>query len=259
MILAASIDPGWDGLLLAFLMMVVVVAVAAWQGVNMIRDGLVASARATVQLLAVGLILGFVFAANTWWAVGLVLLVMTLIAGFTATRRIDKALRRLGPLFTLILAVVTAGTLLYVTQAAVGVRDVQAQYLIPIGGMILGNAMTAGTLAAGRYVDDLRDGRERIEAALSLGASPAQATRTGVQRAFIAAVTPVINAMLIVGIVKMPGIMTGQMLGGADPFIAAKYQLVVMFMLAFGDGLTALFALMAIRRTAFTKAWQPRL
>ena len=159
---ALSIDPGWGGIAAAFLMMVVVVAVAAWQGVNMIREGLVASARATVQLLAVGLILGFVFAANTWWAIGLVLLVMTLIAGYTATRRIDKAIRRLGPLFTLILAAVTAVTLIYVTQAAVGVHEVAAQYFIPIGGMILGNAMTAGTLAAGRYVDELRDGRERI-------------------------------------------------------------------------------------------------
>ena len=68
-----------------------------------------------------------------------------------------------------------------------------------------------------------------------------------------------LNAMLIVGIVKMPGIMTGQMLGGADPMIAAKYQLVVMFMLVFGDGLTALLILLAIRRLAFTRAWQPRL
>jgi putative ABC transport system permease protein len=79
------------------------------------------------------------------------------------------------------------------------------------------------------------------------------------RRAFTGAVTPVINAMLIAGIVKLPGVMTGTLLGGVEPLTAAKYQLVVMFMLVFGDGMTALLVLAAVRRRAFTRAWQPRL
>ncbi len=256
---ATVIDPGWAGLGLASLMMVAITAAAFVAGINMIRDNLIASARATVQLVVVGLILGSVFALDRWYAVIAVLALMTAVAGFTAGRRIDTAIARLGPLFTLILAAVTALTLLWVTQAAVGVDSLDARYFIPLGGMILGNAMNAGTLAAGRYVDELRQDRERVAAALSLGASPAQATRDAVRRAFVAALTPTINTMLVVGIVKLPGIMTGQMLGGAEPFVAAKYQLVVLFRIMFGDGATALLILLSVRRLAFTAAWQPRL
>jgi putative ABC transport system permease protein len=254
-----AIDPGWSGLALAAILMVAVTGAAFAVGVNMIKDNLIATARATVQLLVVGLILGYVFAFDHWYGVVGALVIMTLVASLTASQRVDKALGKLAPLFTLVLAAVTAIALIYVTQVTIGLHSVRARYLIPLGGMILGNAMTAGTLAASRFVDELRSGREVIEAALALGASPAQATRGFLRQAFLAGVTPVLNAMLIVGIVKMPGIMTGQMLGGADPMIAAKYQLVVMFMLAFGDGLTALLILLAIRRLAFTRAWQPRL
>ncbi|MCZ7607704.1 MAG: ABC transporter permease [Planctomycetota bacterium] len=256
---AQVIDPGWLGIAAASLLMLALLGVALAFGVNMVKDGLIATARATVQLLAVGLILGWVFAREQWWAVVLVLLVMTSIAGFTAGRKVNRVLKRMAPLITLILAGVTALTLLYVTQAAVGVRGFTAQYFIPIGGILLGNAMTAAVLAATRYAEDLREQREKVEAALALGASPAQATREMLRRAFTGAVTPVINAMLIAGIVKLPGVMTGTLLGGVEPLTAAKYQLVVMFMLVFGDGLTALLVLAAVRRRAFTRAMQPRL
>ena len=119
--------------------------------------------------------------------------------------------------------------------------------------------MTAAVLATTRYAEDLVEQREKVEAALALGASPAQATRAMERKAFTAAVTPVINAMLIVGIVKLPGVMVGTLLGGVEPLVAAKYQLVVMFMLVFGDGMTALAVLNIVRRRAFTSAWQPRL
>ena len=166
---------------------------------------------------------------------------------------------RVRSLLAVRVAVVTALTLIYVTQASVGVHRYTAQYFIPLGGIILGNAMTAAVLATSRYAEDMAEQREKIEAALALGASPAQATRGLASKAFMAAVTPVINAMLIVGIVKLPGVMVGTLLGGVEPLVAAKYQLVVMFMLVFGDGITAVAVLQLVRRKAFTRAWQPRL
>lgn len=255
----AVIDPGWSGLALAALLMAGVVAAAWLAGIRMVRDGLMATARATAQLVAVGAILGWVFARERWWQVALVLVAMTLIAGWTAGRRVDRVLSGMRSLFALVLGAVTAVTLLYVTRVAVGVAGPAPQYVIPLGGIILGNAMTAAVLAATRYAEELGERRERVEAALALGASPAQAGREITRRAFTAAVTPVINAMLIVGIVKLPGVMVGTLLGGVDPLTAARYQLVVMFMLVWGDGLTALIVLALVRRKAFTRAWQPRL
>jgi putative ABC transport system permease protein len=259
--MAASqvIDPGWLGLAASMLLMVIVLAVALGFGINMIKEGAVATARATVQLIAVGLLLGWIFARDHWWAICLMLAIMTAVAGFTAGRKINKVLKRTGPLITLVLAVVTALTLVYITQFAVGVHRFTAQYFIPIGGILLGNAMTAAVLAATRYAEDLKQQRDRVEAALALGASPAQATREMLNKAFTAAITPTINAMLIVGIVKLPGIMTGTLLGGVEPLVAARYQLVVLFMLIFGDGMTSLLVLAAIRKRVFTRAWQLRL
>ncbi|MHC4841820.1 MAG: ABC transporter permease [Planctomycetota bacterium] len=257
--LATVIDPGWGGLAAAAALMIVLVAVAFYSGVRLFKEGLMSSARATIQLLCVGLILGWVFAREQWWAITLILIVMTLIAGFTTGRRVNKVLKAMGPMFTLVLGGVTAITLVYITQVAVGVHEFNAQYFIPLGGMILGNAMTSAVLASTRFVEDLEERRDKIEAALALGASPKQAVQGSAGKAFFAAVTPVLNAMLIVGIVKLPGVMVGTLLGGVSPFTAAKYQLVVMFMLAFGDGITALITLAIIRRRVFTQAWQLRL
>ncbi|MGE0713551.1 MAG: iron export ABC transporter permease subunit FetB [Planctomycetota bacterium] len=260
MTLASGIlDPGWGGLLLAALLVAAVLALALATGVNLIREGLIATARTALQLLGVGLILNWVFRFDAWLAICGVLLVMTLLAGWTGSRRVEKALAGTAPALTLILTVVLATTLIYVTQLVIGIHAPSARYFIPLGGIIVGNAMTAGSLAAQRFHDELRERRAAIEAALALGATPAQATQEPLRRALAAALTPTINAMLIVGIVKLPGVMTGQMLGGSAPLEAAKYQIVVMFMLAFGDGVTALLVLRYLRRVAFNAAWQPRL
>ncbi|MEE9312548.1 MAG: iron export ABC transporter permease subunit FetB, partial [Planctomycetota bacterium] len=257
--LTTVIDPGWGGLAAAAALMVAVVVAAWYSGIRLAKEGLISSARATIQLLGIGLILGWVFAREQWWAITLILIVMTLIAGFTAGRRVNNVLKSVGPVLTLVLGGVTAITLVYITQLAVGVHEFNAQYFIPIGGMILGNAMTSAVLASTRFMEDVKERRDKIEAALALGASPKQAVQEMTSKAFFAAVTPVMNAMLIVGIVKLPGVMVGTLLGGVDPFTAAKYQLVVMFMLSFGDGVTALLTLAIIRRKIFTPAWQLRM
>ncbi|RMG14398.1 MAG: iron export ABC transporter permease subunit FetB [Planctomycetota bacterium] len=256
---APLLDPGWSGLALAGLLMLVVVVLATALGIRMLRLGLVATVRTTVQLLAVGFVLQWVFARSSWAWIAAVLALMTCVAGWTGRGRVERPLRGLGPALTLVLAGVLAVTLLYVSQLVVGARGPDPRYLIPLGGMILGNAMTAASLAAARFHDELRSGRDLVEAALGLGATPWQATAQARARAFRAALTPTVNAMLIVGIVKLPGVMTGQMLGGADPLQAAKYQIVVMFMLAFSDGVSALLVLKVLQRLAFTRAWQPRL
>jgi putative ABC transport system permease protein len=259
-LLAASIiDPGWLGLTLAALLMLALIALAFANGVNMARQGLVATARTTVQLLGIGLVLNWVFSIEAWAGVVGLLAVMALVAGQAGSGRVEGALRGTAGAMTLILMGVLTITLLYVSEVVIGLHRFDARYLIPLGGMILGNAMNAGSLAAQRFHDDLRDGREAVEAALALGATPAQATQRSFRKALQAGLTPTVNAMMIVGIVKLPGMMSGQLLGGSEPFAAAKYQIVVMFMLAFGDGLTALLMLRVVRRLAFTSAWQPKL
>ncbi len=253
------IDPGVLGLALAAALVFLMLALAALAGVRLWRLGLVATARTFVQLFAIGLVLEWVFARATWLAIMAVFAVMTLVAGATGSARVERRLRGTAPLLTLALALSLALTLTYVGGLILRIDTPAPRYLIPLGGMILGNAMTAGALAAQRLHDDMRAQRDRIETALCLGASPWQATHAITRNALIAALTPIINAMMIVGVVKLPGVMTGALLGGFEPWIAVKYQIVVMCMLAFSDGLTALGVLSVLRKRAFTRAWQPRL
>ena len=254
----SALNPGFSGIAWASLLMAALLLFAHLNRVSLLRKGLMSALRATVQLLAMGLVLDRVFAIDQALIVLGVLAIMVLVAGFTADAQIKRVVGHLSLALCAVLASVTLVILLFVTRLVLKLPELPARYAIPLGGIVLGNAMTAATLAANRYIESLSDGRARVETALSLGASPAQADLPAFSSAFMTAVTPVLNAMLIVGIVKLPGIMSGQILGGSQPWIAAQYQLVVMFMLVCGDGLTALWVLRILRGRAFSSAWQMR-
>jgi len=255
----SPLEPGISGIAWASLLMAALLLAAHLNGIALLRRGLLAATRSAVQLTAVGLVLDRVFAIDEAFLVLGILCVMVFVAGATADSQIKRVVGRLWLVLCAVLVCVTLSILLFVTHWVLQLPELSARYAIPLGGIVLGNAMTAATLAANRYFEHLSDGRARVETALSLGASPAQADLPAFTSSFLTAVTPVLNAMLIVGIVKLPGIMSGQMLGGSQPWIAAQYQLVVMFMLACGDGLTALWVLRILRRRVFSTAWQLKI
>lgn len=189
----------------------------------------IATVRAVVQLSAVGLVIGWVFQADRWYVIVGLLAVMLLVAGFTAASQISGVKWwRSGPVLSVMLGLLTGAMLLYISEAVVGVGGWSARYLIPIGGMLLGNAMTASVLSAERITADLKQRWSEVEAMVALGAGPWEASRPSFRKAVGAAMTPTVNAMMIVGVVKLPGMMTGQMLGGSAPFQAAMYQLLIL-------------------------------
>jgi putative ABC transport system permease protein len=124
--------------------------------------------------------------------------------------------------------------------------------------MILGNSLTGATLAVDRLTSEIRAHRLEIEAALSLGATARQAAEASVRAAVRAAMLPTINAMMVVGLVQLPGMMTGQILAGAPPDQAVRYQMVVMFMLSAAVALTSVIATLLAHRASFTPAQQLR-
>jgi putative ABC transport system permease protein len=132
------------------------------------------------------------------------------------------------------------------------------RYVIPLGGMILGNAMTGAALAVERFTAEVRAGRLEIETALCLGATARQAADRAVRAAIHAALVPTINGMMIVGVVQLPGMMTGQILAGAPPLQAVRYQVVVMYMLAAAAALTSMSAALLAHRACFTPDHQLR-
>ncbi len=235
---------------LAVLLVAVVVVVSARQALGLERDLVVGSVRTVVQLYVVGLILAVVFATARWYAVALILVVMTAVATQAAVARLRKPLPGGHWIAAAALTVSTAATLAYVIAVVVRVRPwYEPQYVIPIAGMILGNAMTSAALAGDRLQGDLRSRADEVETMLALGFSGREAVQPLVRASLRAAMIPTVNGMMTVGLVQLPGMMTGQILAGASPLTAIRYQIVVMFMLAVATALSSLiFVRLAVSR-----------
>ena len=139
------------------------------------------------------------------------------------------------------LTVSTAATLAYVIGVVVQVRPwYEPQYIIPIAGMILGNSMTSTAPAGERLQGELRARTAEVETRLALGFSGREAVQPLVRSALRAAMIPTVNGMMTVGLVQLPGMMTGQILAGSSPLVAIRYQIVVVFMQAAATALGSL-------------------
>ncbi len=174
---------------------------------------------------------------------------MTAVATQAAVSRLGKPLPGGGASIAgIALTVSTAATLAYIIGVVVQVRPWwEPQYIIPIAGMILGNSMTSAALAGDRLQGDLRTRADEVEARLALGFSGREAVQPMVRAALRAAMIPTVNGMMTVGLVQLPGMMTGQILAGSSPLVAIRYQMVVVFMLA---AATALGSLLFVRLAA---------
>jgi putative ABC transport system permease protein len=130
------------------------------------------------------------------------------------------------------------------------------RYLIPLAGMIIGNSMNGASLAAERLSAELYERREEIEAALCLGATARQASESSVRLAFRAALMPTMNTMAAMGIVSLPGMMTGQILSGTEPIIAVRYQIAIMCAITGAVAITSFLILVQGYRRYFSAAHQ---
>ena len=263
MIVAASAAPdsvlalGWFDLALAAALVLVAMGISAWQRLGLARGFAIGALRATVQLVAVGYVLTYLISTQRWYLVLLALLVMLVAATITAT---DRQKRGRGGLLVISGTAMLVGaglTLAYVDAVVLRLRPwYDPQYLIPLFGMIIGNAMNGAALAAERLNGEMELRRGEVEALLALGASPAHASAEAVRRALVAALMPTVNMLMVVGLVSLPGMMTGQIIAGSSPLTAVRYQIVVVFMLAGAVAVTAVVVALWYRRTFFTAAEQ---
>jgi putative ABC transport system permease protein len=248
---------GWSDLALAFALVLVAMAISAWQRLGLARGFAIGAARATVQLVAVGYVLVFLFNTRRWYLVLLVLFVMLVAATITATDRQKSGRAGLLVISGTAMLVGAGLTLAYVDAVVLRLRPwYDPQYLIPIFGMIIGNSMNGAALAAERLNSEMELRRGEVEAYLALGASPARASAEPVRRALVAAMMPTVNLLMVVGLVSLPGMMTGQVIAGSSPLTAVRYQIAVVFMLAGAVAMTSVVVALWYRRTFFTPAEQ---
>jgi putative ABC transport system permease protein len=243
--------PSWGGVAASLLLVAVAAAVAYRQRLRLTRDIVVAAARAGLQLIAAGAILLVVFRwAGLPGAAGWVT-AMILIAGQVAGRR-GMGVPRSRIAATVGVAAGTGVTLGALVIARV--IDAQATVIVPVGGMIVSAAMQAAGIALRRLREDAHAARPAIEARLCLGQSARQAFLPHQRSALRTALIPAIDATKVVGLISLPGAMTGLILAGVDPLTAIRYQIVVMYMLLAATALAALTCARLAERGLFDGA-----
>lgn len=217
----------------------------------------VASVRTVVQLLLIGLVLDWVFAVRLPWIVLALGAVMAAIAGVAAVRRTE---RRYPGIWVDALVSMWASSWLIAGVAVLGIVRPEAwwepQYAIPLLGMILGNTLNGISLGLDRLGEELVGRRIEVEALLAMGATRWEAARDRVRRAVRTGMIPIINAMTVVGIVSIPGMMTGQLLAGVEPTRAVEYQIVIMFLIASGTALGTMGVVLLGYRRLFSEGHQ---
>ena len=251
---ASPYDLGAVQLTLAASLILINGLLSLWLGLGLEKRLLVAAFRTVVQLLIMGYVLLPVFRLNLIWLVLLVALVMIVIAAWESVRRLSRTYAGIRLATFVALLVGASSSTVFGTVAIIGAEPWwQPQYFIPLLGMILGNAITGASLGLDRVLQGLEEGRTRVEVLLSMGASWWEASRPIAAEAIRTAMIPIINTMSAVGLVVIPGMMTGQILGGTPPELAARYQIMIMFLLGSATALASTIAVLISVRALFDR------
>lgn len=248
-----AIDIGYGGLAAAYLLLLLPLAAMLWLRIPLIGQTLVSVVRMTVQLLLVGFYLQFMFELDDWRLTALWLVVMIGVADISILRSSRLCVRCFaGPLF-LSLAAGTALPLFFFVALLLRLPNwMDPQYVIPIAGMILGNCLRADIVGIRTFYDSIRKSNRDYLRRLACGAGRAEAVRPYLRDAVSAALAPTVATMATIGLVSLPGMMTGVILGGSSPLVAIQYQIAIMIAIFCGTAVTVVAAILLTLRSAFT-------
>lgn len=200
------------------------------QSIGKEKEILVSALRMTVQLILMGYVLVYIFDQNRLSVTLLIFFVMVFFAIRNVFVRVKVPVnKRLRRVIMLSMVAGTSLTIFYFLLLVIHIEPwYEPRYFIPIAGMIIGNSMTGISLGTERLIGEMRAKKELIEGALMLGATPKDAVLEIIKDTFTSAIMPAINSMVGMGIIFLPGMMTGQILSGVSPLIAIEYQIAIM-------------------------------
>lgn len=246
---------GAGQLALTLVFIVVAGGVSLAYRLGLARTMLVGTVRTFAQLFLMGYALKFIFALEMGLPVVAVFAAMVAAAAHIVRGRVPERDVAFGlPVFGAMAAsYMLVATM--VTGVIVGAEPWWSpQYFLPIGGMVAGNSMNALSISLERLFSGLRTRRAEVEMKLCLGADYREASDDLMREAIRAGMIPSINAMMGVGLVSIPGMMTGQIIAGADPAVACRYQIVIMLMLVASTAVSSLIVVRLVRRLCFTSS-----
>lgn len=242
--------------ILGFVMVLFVIAIAIsiWKKIGIAKEYSIALGRGTVQLFITAGILYFLFEFKWWYLIiWIIMIAMILMGGYTSAKRagkIPRAYRITTP------SILIGGTIVLIILWATGAMPAEPQFIIPLSGMVFGNAMTICSLALNRLIREFETNKPLLETMLSLGATPKEAMEDFGRMSVKAALIPNIDSLKTLGIIFIPGAMAGLLLAGTNPLLAAEYQIIVYLMILGGGIITSIIAVTLARKLLFTKAAQ---
>ena len=240
-------DPG---LYFSVGLIAIVFLISLFQGLRLEGDLLLATLRGFLQLSLIGFALIWIFSFKNPWVIAAALSLMVLLAGRIAGKRG----REIPHAYWIV-----AGSLFVTVSMTLGllvagkVIPPEGTYLIPLGGMIIGNSMNGAGLTLDRLKSEMNLREGEILVYLSLGASARESVQEILHQVMRASLIPAIDTMKALGVIFMPGMMAGLIIAGKSPLVAVRYQIIVMFMLLSAAALTNLFVLLLGYRQFFTK------
>ena len=247
------IETGFKEVGIAVILMVVAIVLSRWQRIGTQKELAIGTLRSFVQLVAIGYALEFIFGLKNISAISGTILIMIIVGAYTAGQRATHI--RHAKLLSFIAifsgSIVTLGLML-----GVGIIKAKAQYIIPLGGMIIGNSMNCSALVMERLYSDIDNNRLAVETALSLGKSWREAVDRFFRQAIKAGMMQMLNFLKVVGLVQLPGAMTGMILAGASPLKAVLIQVIVGYMLTASVTVTGIVAAQLAVRQMFTRHQQ---
>lgn len=219
--------------------------ISLWKKLGLEKDLLIGTVRSAIQLFLIGYVLHFIFNSSHFLLLFFIVMLMTVVAAWNAGKR---GARLPGVYWRVFISIFSTEVLTIGLLLMLGIIPATSQYIIPISGMTIGNAMVVASLFLNQMHREMEAGKPEVETLLTLGASPKQAIHALLKRAVKASMIPTIDGMKTIGIVQLPGMMTGMIVAGASPLEAVRYQILITFAFASSAALTSMMlALLSYR------------
>ncbi|MBN2664246.1 MAG: ABC transporter permease [Bacteroidales bacterium] len=241
-------------LALGYLIIIIPIAVFAYYKTGLVKDTIIAFVRMTIQLFLVGLYLKYVFAWNYWWLNLIWGLLMIIAATITIGRRSNmKKSIFIVPIFLSILfsMIIVDG---YFLGIVIRLENLfSAMYFIPITGMILGNCLRSNVIALSSFYKNLNKERTMYRFLIANGATREEALMPFMREALRLSFNPTIANTAVIGLISLPGMMTGQLLGGSSPDVAIKYQIMLVITIFVASLVTVFLSIKIVNLFVFDK------
>jgi putative ABC transport system permease protein len=251
----SSIDVTLGEVAASLALVAVAAAVSLWRRADLEQDLGIAVLRSFLQLTAIGYVIQAIFDSDSLW---LVLGLLAVMVGFGTITARGRARNVPGATMPIAIALSAAAAVTLGLVLLLGVFPSTPRYLVPVGGMVIGNSMTAAAVALDRLGDEVRSSARLIEATLALGATARQASADLVTRSLRSGMIPLIDSTKTTGVVFFPGTMVGMLLAGAEPIDAVRLQAILLWVLLGSVAIGAVIATSLAYRGFFTSAEQLR-